>query len=86
MGMYINVIEGEPIGTSFEEKCRVLKKFGAKSATGNEYEPNLVCVIDNGFFAAAGWAYSKEEWEAFSYPDGRRKQWFTLERVEEYAD
>ena len=45
----------------------------------------MICVIDNGFFAAAAYAYNESEYEEFKQPDGRPKQWYTLDNAEEYA-
>jgi hypothetical protein len=39
------------------------------------WEENLVCVVENGPFDAAGYVFNQRELEAFSYPDSRRKTW-----------
>lgn len=41
----------------------------------------IVCVMDNGLFEAAGFAYSRDELEAFAYPDGRPKTWLKMDRT-----
>ena len=46
----------------------------------------MVCVVDNGHFAAAAYAYDQREWKAFNTYDGRMKQWYTLTNVEKYAE
>ncbi len=86
MGKYINVIDGMPLGSSFESKCRALIENGAEQVSGSDYLQNMICVVDNGLFAAAGWAYNEDEWKAFNYPCGRRKQWFVMDGVENYAN
>ena len=86
MGKYINEIEGQPMGASFQSKCHVLESKGAMRVSGREYDPNLICVVNNGFFAAAAWAYSESEWEAFKKPDGRPKQWYILPNAEDHVD
>ena len=44
-----------------------------------------VCVVDNGAFDAAAVAYSREEFECFSYHgDVRPKQWYIMDRVKAY--
>lgn len=40
-----------------------------------KFQENLVCVVDNGFFAAAGYAYDEKEFECFNSDDGRDKTW-----------
>lgn len=38
----------------------------------------VICLVDNGFFTAAGIAFSQAELEAFTYEDGREKIWYTI--------
>lgn len=45
---------------------------------GEKYLP--VVLMDNGIFTAAGIAYCKEELEAFSEPDPRRKSYFKVSK------
>ena len=86
MGKYINSIEGESLGTSFQKKCQVLQSKGAVKVDGKTYTPgNMVIVVDNGFFAAAGYAYSEQEWKYFQNTNGRPFQWYLLENAEQYA-
>lgn len=41
----------------------------------------LIVVVDNGLFEAAGYAYSKSEYEAFTEPfDTRPKQYLLINR------
>jgi hypothetical protein len=87
MGKYINQTSREQLGSSFASKCKGLMEDGAKPiSTPTEFKENLVCVVDNGLFAAAGYCYSAEEFRAFnSSSDTRRKSWFTWEKAEEYS-
>lgn len=78
MGFYINDINGEGIGVSFEQKCENLQKHGAEEVSGDEFKENLVVVVDNGLFAAAGYAFSEREYEVFCDPNGRRTKWFVV--------
>ncbi len=39
----------------------------------------LVCVVDNGPFEAAGFAFSENEFAAFCYPDGRPREWVLID-------
>jgi len=39
----------------------------------------LICVVDNGPFEAAGYAFSEREFEAFSRPDSRQKTWMVMD-------
>jgi hypothetical protein len=86
MGKYVNQIKGVELGGSFNSKCEILSKMGAIQVSDSEFIENMVCVVDNGFFAAAAYAYSESEYNQFKSPDGRPKRWFALENVSEYAD
>ena len=48
----------------------------------------VVCVVENGMFDAAGFAFCKEELEVFAAPDARPKTWLSmdLERAIELSD
>lgn len=84
MGKYINQnSKGESLGSSFSEKVSKLLADGATPVEKLEFQPNLVCVVDNGPFAAAGYCYDKREFEDFSYPgDIRPKQWLIYSHAE----
>lgn len=87
MGQYINVnSKGESIGTSYQDKVNNLVADGATIVSGTSYEPNLVCVVNNGSFAAAGYMYSESEYRVFSNPDGRPKTWLVHPQASELAD
>ncbi len=40
----------------------------------------IICVVDNGPFEAAGFAYSQRELDFFSIPDGRPRTWVVMDR------
>ena len=48
---------------------------------------SIVCVVDNGAFEAAGYAFDKAEFEAFDRPDGRPRAWLLMDthRVRELS-
>ena len=87
MGRYINEINGIGLGASFRDKSLGIEKNGGtKISQPTEFGPDLVCVVDNGFFAAAAFCYSKDELEQFSVEDGRPKQWYKLPNASAYTD
>ena len=97
MGIYVNRTQHGPLGSSFREKWKGLVDAGARPILTAEnfsgdrlapevWEPNLVCLVDNGPFAAAAWIYSENELREFNDPkDGRVKLFFKWNRVEEFA-
>jgi hypothetical protein len=48
---------------------------------------SIVCVVDNGSFEAAGYAFDKAEYEMFNRPDGRPRAWLLMDtkRVRELS-
>lgn len=85
MGYYINkTSSGQPLGN--KTKYQQLIDDGGQPVAGDKFEPNLVCVVDNGAFQAAGYCYSQAEFEDFKYPDGRKRQWLTHPKAAELAN
>jgi hypothetical protein len=87
MGYYIErTSKGVPL--SARGKANQLISDGATELFGFEirFQPNLVCVVENGPFDAAGWAFSKDEFNVFNDPnDPRRKRWLIHPKAEELA-
>jgi len=74
MGYYINETS-RGIQLPASGKARVLISDGAVRVAP-EFQPNLICVVDNGLFEAAGYCYSEEEFKVFNDPnDWRPKTW-----------
>jgi hypothetical protein len=66
-------------------KAQKLIEDGAKVVNA-EFQPNLVCVVDNGFFEAAGYCFNENEFEAFNSPsDPRPKIWLVHPDAENLA-
>ena len=40
----------------------------------------IICVVSNGPFEAAGYAYCEDEFKVFSAPDSRPKRWFLMDK------
>lgn len=87
MGKYINQTSAGLIGPTANQKCTALINDGAVEIEQPEqWEQNLVCVVDNGMFAAAGFCFDEREFRVFTSPgDYRPKRWFIWEPVEQYA-
>jgi len=86
MGYYINEdSKGNLIGTGFSEKIKSLTNDGAKLIPKpTEFTDGLVCVVDNGFFAAAAYAYSESEMNEFLNTT-RQTQWLYKSDAKELA-
>jgi len=88
MGRYLNP---DGIGSKADRLIKLgAIELSAPPATLADLEDTmaLVCVVDNGPFDAAGYAFDDREKEAFSQPDDLRpKRWLVMEKsfVEEHA-
>jgi hypothetical protein len=85
MGKYINqLIDGR--GLPAKNKANFLVSFaGAEVVEPTEFEPNLVCVVENPAFDAAAWAETEDEFKRFNREDGRPKTWLVLPQVSDLA-
>jgi uncharacterized protein YxjI len=63
-------------------KYLIVKKKPAPTT----WRPNLVCVVDNGVFEAAGYAFDEREMHVFLRPDGRNKTWLEYSHAETLAE
>ena len=85
MGYYIQT---KSAYNKVSEICRMVPlAFKAKYSVAKQAmeDPDLgvIVVMDNGLFQAAGFAYSKEEFEAFTMPtDPRPKEFVIMGRKE----
>jgi len=87
MGKYVNHTSVGVTLSSASGKCNDILTDGAKEIPEpTEFVPNLVCVVDNGFFGAAAYAYDEGEFIAFKSPgDKRPKRWFIWDKVQQFA-
>lgn len=88
MGKYINKnTKGESLGSTFREKVNTLILDGANViGEPKSFEEGLVCVVDNGMFAAAAYAYDEREMNVFlkGY-SGRNFQWLKYDSAKTLA-
>lgn len=84
MGKYLNSINGHPLPNRRKAEAIALLVPGTETFTGTpEYQPDLVCVVSNGPFEAAGYCFSEAEYAAFTEPtDDRPKTWLRVPDVE----
>lgn len=75
MGYYINTDSKGNVLRPLEF-VKHLVEDGAMIVTP-EWQENLICVIENNAFDAAGYCYSENEFEHFKEEDGRHKTWLT---------
>ena len=85
MGKYINE-DSKGNALPVIGKVAALIADGAKLVEENCFQPGLVCVVENGFFDAAGYCFSESEYKAFNQPtDYRPKTWLVYEHAEKLA-
>lgn len=86
MGFYINK---NSAGTSLpaNNKADYLILDGAQEIDEpRELVENLVCVVENGLFDAAGYIYSKQAFEDWTYiGDVRPKRWLIYEHAKKLS-
>ena len=87
MGKYINNTEKRGLKAPFIDKLAGLIEDGAELiADPVEWEEGLVCLIDNGYMSAAGYAYDKGEMDHFLSGMGERPyNWLKWNKAKEYA-
>lgn len=85
MGYYINKING--VDLPAKGKAQTLIDNGAQKVNGEvTLQENLVCVVENMFFDAAGYVFSQSELDAFNHPeDDRRKTWLIVPNAPQLA-
>lgn len=79
MGYYIEVPNNKGKAQQLVELhgARIL----GKKPSFNDYpQEAVICVLDNGTFEAAGYAFSERELEVFAFPDMRPKTWLVMDR------
>jgi hypothetical protein len=83
MGKYVNIdLKGKPLNA--RTKAVDLIKSGANPIDEpelfNQHQGKaVICVVKNGPFDAAAWAFSQGELECFKRDDGRPKDWLTVD-------
>ena len=87
MGKYVEETSKGKLPKDFIGKCLALKKDGAVTCTEPQtFGDNLVIVVDNGHFAAAGYAFDEKELDRFKNGYcGRRYQWYVWDKVKDFA-
>lgn len=80
MGYYIDRVGKTPL--PYKKKADAILSLveGVKEiAPPTKFEADLVCVVENPFFDAAGYAFDECEMEDFKYPhDHRPKRWLIV--------
>lgn len=68
------------------DKVSALLADGAIRTT-NRFQPNLVCVVENGPFDAAAYCPEEQDYIAFTHSEDRRvKHWLVFNKANELAD
>jgi hypothetical protein len=89
MARYINTYKGVDLPVHGKTQFLLANVPGATriSPVNIEYQPDLVCVIDNGIFQAAAYLNTPNEFEVFRDDrSGRPKDWLIVPGVAEFAN
>lgn len=79
MGFYINQ-NSKGVQLPARGKAKVLLEDGAMLVFHPKFQPNLVCIVSNGPFDAAGYCYNEREFNDWTDPnDPRPKIWLVYE-------
>ena len=81
MGYYIEVPENKGKAQQLVDLhgARILDKKPTFHEVASDKA--IICVLDNGPFEAAGYAFSEMELEDFAFPDGRPKTWLVMDKA-----
>lgn len=88
MGMYLNkTSKGQMTSPKASMKLADLINDGAEPIDEpKEWQDNLVCLVDNGSFGAAGYAYDEHEMNVFKKGYGGRSYvWLLYPNAKEFA-
>jgi len=88
MGYYINrTSNGMMTSPRYEDKIIAIINDGAVHIDEpTEWCEGLVCILNNGMFGAAGYAYSEAEMNVFKRGyGGRQRQWFIYDKAKQFA-
>ena len=80
MGFYI---QGPALGKAAFFKSEYDAEFIEKPASFQDVPQDkaIICVVNNGPFEAAGYAFSEREFEVFAGPDTRSKTWMLMDKA-----
>lgn len=80
MGYYINqTSKGDFLPAQGKDKALIAAGDAVRVPSPKQFEPGLVCVLKNGGFDAAGYAFNEKEMNEFSHPDGRSRTWLKMD-------
>lgn len=79
MGYYIEVPEKK--GKAAQLVCLYGARIIGPAPVWCDIKPHeaVICVVDNGLFEAAGFAFDSQEFFYFKMPDGRPKTWLIMD-------
>lgn len=82
MGYYITSTKAGPLSLHGKAEDLIKNENAVKIESPPLAFPTdkaVICVVDNGPFEAAAFAYSKNEMDYFAESDGRPKQWLLMD-------
>lgn len=80
MGYYIQGPSKDKVGFLLKNHDAIMLESAAQAREAFKEGFGVVCVVDNGVFKAAAFAFSEDELEVFAQPDDRSKTWLAMDR------
>lgn len=83
MGYYINK-DSQGNHLPMRGKAKALIADGGTEVSDDIFLKDMICVVENGAFDAAGYVYSEQEFNLFKEPDlgaQRKRIWLTHPRA-----
>jgi hypothetical protein len=80
MGYYIQGPNKDKVGFLLKNHDAMLLESAVQAREAFKEGFGVVCVVDNGIFKAAAFAFSEEELEVFAKLYDRPKTWLAMDR------
>lgn len=85
MGYYINKVGDKHLPNIGKAEFLIQHAKATRILSPTEWKDDLVCVVNNGLFEAAGYVYNEAEMREFKRADGRPRVWLSVPNAKDLA-